>query len=1090
MRKIAILLLLCLLLPSFASAVPIAYDGAKNAVYTEDYRQIPGVTPEEIEAIEKLKAERAETGFVYGTLQYEEAFLYDDGTRGGFSVLLCEMLTDMFGIPFVQTFFEWNELVEALDSRVLDFTGELTATQEREETYFMTDAIYERTVKIFTNRLSPELRTIAADRTLRVAVLENAITGEQVRDVSDMGMELTYVPGYSEAAELLRSGTVDAFVEEAPGGYYFEAYDFIVSKDFFPLVSSPVSMSTANPALEPIISVMDKYLQSGGKYFLAQLAAKGNKDYLRHSVTEVNMSQEEKSLLHSILASGGTVPIVVEPDNYPVSFFNETEYAFQGIAMDVLEDIADLTGITFVPVNEPGNTVAELSALLDDGAAELYVGMAYGNPDSEGWIWSESSFATDHYALLTNADGEDIDASQVLYRTVGLIKGSIYADTYGQWFPNGTNTVEYNTAEDAFRALKDGAVDAIMGSEDLLLSQINYREDPAYKATIVFDYPIHSHFGFRQDSTALRSLVDKALAVVPSENISSQWSHKVFDYRGKMMDELLPFLLVFMSALLVLFVILLLVLRKNMRMGKGLEETVKQRTKELEEQTAMLETVFSAIPDLIFCKDVDGNFTQCNKAFERHMHKTKEEILGRNDRTLLDLPEEINDGYINDDVEVMQSGNIQVREEMIYSAHHGAGRLFETIKSPLIQNGKVVGVMGIARDITERKAIEAAAQVASQAKSEFLARVSHEIRTPLNAIIGMTHIARNSVNDTEKTLHSIDEITTASTHLLGILNDVLDMSKIESGKFEISQEPFSLVSAMGEVSSIISQRSKEKFISFRTNLLELPDIYLQGDKLRLNQVLINLLGNAVKFTPVEGRIDFLVDVLEENEASARVGFTVSDTGIGMTPEQVSRLFVAFEQADSSISSRFGGTGLGLAISQNIVGLMGGEIKVNSRMNEGSTFRFELTFAKAGDAPKPKTMAAVENLDLTGKRVLLVEDVEINRVILQEILADTHVEMDEAENGKMAVDMFAASVPGYYGLILMDIQMPLMDGYEATRTIRALDRPDAQTVPIIAMTANAYQEDINKALAVGMNGHLSKPIDLDVVLRTLGQVLGN
>jgi signal transduction histidine kinase/CheY-like chemotaxis protein len=380
-----------------------------------------------------------------------------------------------------------------------------------------------------------------------------------------------------------------------------------------------------------------------------------------------------------------------------------------------------------------------------------------------------------------------------------------------------------------------------------------------------------------------------------------------------------------------------------------------------------------------------------------------------------------------------------------------------------------------------------AARVASRAKSEFLARMSHEIRTPMNAIIGMTRIARKSA-DREKIMKSLDEIGAASSHLLDLLNDVLDMSKIESGKFVLSHEGFSLIKTMEETANFIALRCRDKDIKFVTNYTDLPGVSVFGDKLRLKQILINLLGNAVKFTPEGGEIDFRLENRMETDTMIGVTFTVTDTGIGMTEEQVSRLFTAFEQTDSAIVARYGGTGLGLAISQNLVSMMGGEISVKSRKGEGSVFYFTLNFEKSGEDMEPRNIAGNSLPDLQGKRILLVEDIEINRIIMAELLSDTHLAMDEAEDGQEALKKFSASPEGYYDLIFMDVQMPNMDGYESTRLIRALPRPDAKTVPIIAMTANAYREDISRALESGMNGHLAKPIDLEAVSRMLREKL--
>ncbi|QQO09951.1 response regulator [Breznakiella homolactica] len=380
-----------------------------------------------------------------------------------------------------------------------------------------------------------------------------------------------------------------------------------------------------------------------------------------------------------------------------------------------------------------------------------------------------------------------------------------------------------------------------------------------------------------------------------------------------------------------------------------------------------------------------------------------------------------------------------------------------------------------------------AARVASRTKSEFLARMSHEIRTPLNAIIGMAQIARKTAED-RKTADSLDEILTASSHLLGLLNDVLDMSKIESGKFTLIKEPFFLRSALEEVAAIIILRCREKNIRFSTDLETIPNVCVLGDKLRLKQILINLLGNAVKFTPEGGHVGFMLVLDSQPENKIAVTFSVADDGIGMTEEQISKLFVAFEQAHSAIAARYGGTGLGLAISHGLITNMGGQITVQSQIGKGSIFTFSITLDTIAGREEVPENDGQEVPDLKGRRILIVEDIEINRIILKELLAETGMAIEEAEDGVQALDKFNASPENYYNLIFMDIQMPNMDGYETARQIRASGRGDAASVPIIAMTANAYREDIEKAMASGMNGHLAKPVDIQAVLRLLSDKL--
>lgn len=382
----------------------------------------------------------------------------------------------------------------------------------------------------------------------------------------------------------------------------------------------------------------------------------------------------------------------------------------------------------------------------------------------------------------------------------------------------------------------------------------------------------------------------------------------------------------------------------------------------------------------------------------------------------------------------------------------------------------------------EKKTEEA--QVASMAKSAFLARMSHEIRTPLNAVIGMAQIAKKS--DTKEDHHAaIDEILHASRHLTDILNDVLDMAKIETGKFEMRENAFHLNRMLTDMLHIIRLRCGEKHLTLLDNVDQLPPYSILTDEMRVKQILINLLGNAVKFTGENGEIGLMIHSEEETDDTVTLTFSIRDSGIGMTEEQLQSLFVPFEQADSSIAAKFGGTGLGLTISQDIARRLGSEIKVDSRFGEGSEFRFTVAFQKA-EIPEHGGMDPVDTdvPFLQGKRLLIVEDIEINRLILTELLKETGAEMDEAEDGLMAVAKIQTKPEGYYDLIFMDIQMPNMDGYEATKTIRGLDREDTDRIPIVAMTAHAYQEDMDQALAAGMNAHLTKPLDMAAILRTL------
>ncbi|WP_418668495.1 ATP-binding protein [Allofournierella sp.] len=374
--------------------------------------------------------------------------------------------------------------------------------------------------------------------------------------------------------------------------------------------------------------------------------------------------------------------------------------------------------------------------------------------------------------------------------------------------------------------------------------------------------------------------------------------------------------------------------------------------------------------------------------------------------------------------------------------------------------------------------------LASRAKSDFLSRMSHEIRTPMNAIIGMTTLARQHTEDKAAMEGYLGKIDQSSQYLLGLINDVLDMSKIESGKMELAAVDFSLEQLLQEIGDLIAPQMEEKGIAYRTEVrVQSPWVY--GDQLRLKQVLVNLLSNALKFTPQGGEVLLTVRQQEQN----KVFFSVKDSGIGVSPEDAGRIFRSFEQAGPGIARQYGGTGLGLAISSRLVRMMGGEIRLESEVGKGSDFYFAATLPAGRPRPAGEQRPLLSEEELfCGKRVLLVEDNALNMEIAQEILEMKGFVVEQAWDGAEALERFKASAPGWYALVLMDIQMPVMDGLEATKEIRRLARPDAAEVPIVAMTANAFSEDMRKSVESGMNGHLAKPIEMKAFSLMLRQVL--
>lgn len=543
--------------------------------------------------------------------------------------------------------------------------------------------------------------------------------------------------------------------------------------------------------------------------------------------------------------------------------------------------------------------------------------------------------------------------------------------------------------------------------------------------------------------------------------------------------------------------------------NKELESKIAERTNELESERTLLRTVLDTIPDMVFYKSPEGIYLSVNAAFADFVGKPAEEILGKCNHDLFAYNPEFVASVAEDDRRAMHK-RTPLRIEERAPAASGAHVLLEAVKTPCRDSqGKPLGLLGVCRDITERKRMQEElvqareqAIAASKAKSDFLATITHEIRTPMNAILGFVHLFdRANLTNTQK--NQLDKMQYASRALLNIINDVLDISKIEAGKLQLEQAPFNVSQLVDTVCSIAGFAAFEKSLDMAVDIAPTVPEMLIGDSKRISQILLNLLNNAIKFTS-EGSVALHVHLHESQnqyvsgaEASSAVllDIRVVDTGIGMTSEQTGQLFKPFMQADSSITRRFGGTGLGLAITKQLVECMGGGIHVFSEPGKGTTFYVTLRLMPCpkesmvlpalvetdDNIQKAKEIAALRAL--SGTVVLLVEDNDINQEVAKALLEQYGLSVEVAENGQRALEMVKLKP---YACIFMDMQMPVMDGLEATRRLRMLgenaqEEPGApfcwlKDVPIVAMTANAMSEDRQRCLDAGMNDHISKPIE--------------
>ena len=381
-----------------------------------------------------------------------------------------------------------------------------------------------------------------------------------------------------------------------------------------------------------------------------------------------------------------------------------------------------------------------------------------------------------------------------------------------------------------------------------------------------------------------------------------------------------------------------------------------------------------------------------------------------------------------------------------------------------------------------------AAKRSSEAKTCFLSNMSHDLRTPLNAIIGYTELANREGVSLPEAKTFLGKIGTAGRQLLDTINDVLEMSRIESGRLELEPERMCLEKMLSQVEDLVSPQMDSKRIRF-SRQWEPRETWVMCDRGQLSRSLMNMLSNACKFTPEGGSVTLAMRRIEESGDSVTCEFVVQDTGIGMSPEFAERLFIPFERENTSTVSKIQGTGLGMAITKSFVDRMGGNIEVKTRQGEGTTLVMRLCFPMAEPEARPDTETSGElHTDFSGLRLLLAEDNPINQEIAVMILSHEGFLIDCVEDGKAAVDAVAKAEPGTYDAVLMDIQMPVMNGYQAARAIRALNDPVKAGIPIVAMTADAFQEDQKAAQDAGMQGHIAKPLDLNAMLETLKQVL--
>ena len=938
----------------------------------KSYREIPGITDDEIHAIEAFK--KAGRRFSYASLATTETYRQSHGIYTGFTVKFSELLSNLLGIPFDLHVLEWDKLINGINSKYYDFTGELTPTPEREGQYGMTYPIVERALVAFSLAGSARIEHENDLGGKRVGFLADAITAQTITEsYPSLNFVHVSVSSTQDAIEKLQAGVIDAFVNEAPSSVVFAGSNFSRSKELFSMVYTPISLTTANPELKPIISVIDKFILSGGFNKIHELYISENNEYNKYAFN-ASLTAEEAEYLRNLSGAGAKVPVAFESQLYPISFYNKQDEEYQGIAQDLLDEISTLTGIVFDIVTDESSSWSRIFEMLQTGEVALVSELLHTKDRVGKFLFSDRPYATCHYALLSKLDYPNLERYQVPFANVGVVTDTAPAAVFEDYFPNHKNVKHYQHHADALDALERGEVDLLMASEYQLLDFIHYREKPGYKINRQMSVPLYeSYFGFNVNETFLHSIFNKAIKQIDVSSIEKKWISRSFDYQkviaaAREQEANQRFIIASWFAV-ALFIALVTMLAFIVRYIAAKETAEEQRLFIIEEHKR-LQTVLDMLPvGVIIMRTGNEAPLYTNKAIARIFKgEFEKQVAGQTSNKF--LPDFQPDGRKSIDAfnEYVQQATPIVEIQCLKVDGEPFIARFTTCR--INYQGELCS-LGIVEDVTAEKDYQQKLQdiaqkeyEANQAKSDFLAKMSHEIRTPMNAILGMSELALRE-NMSDVAYEHLFTVKQAGIHLLAIINDVLDFSKIETGKMELIPAEYSFSSLVNDVINIIRVRLFDTQVRFVVNVDSHIPNSLIGDVTRIRQVLINILGNAVKYTD-KGFVSLSVHGDVTDDGIVMLSMVVKDSGRGIKKEDLRSLFSEYMQIEVEKNKGIEGIGLGLAISLSLVKAMDGHITVDSEYGKGSTF----TVTLPQRINKPDKFALVESME--NMRIILYE----------------------------------------------------------------------------------------------------------------------
>jgi len=980
------------------------------------------------------------------------------GKPTGYSIDLLNLLAQKIGvkIEYVNG-YTWAELLELLPEEKIDLIHTLNITPKREKY-----GVYSDPYIHYITRFISKDKTIASMEDIqnrKLGIVKGYSTNEylKVHYPHLTFKEFNTLQALLEAMEkdeidvtclndivaeymLKKFGYKDLFISG-----WFKEFDNDKSQEYHFMALKK------NTSLIHIINKALQLLTDDEMNFL-------HNKWLQHKSIGNLLNSTEKKYLNA----KKIITMCIDPDWLPYEEF-DVYGKHIGITADIFKIVSKNIGVPIEAIktkswDESINAAKERQCDIFSLAMETKERKKYMN------------FTTPYFSiplvLVTRPDVTFVDNLGLLKnKKIGIVKGYAFNEIYRKKYPN-LNIVDVKNIDDGLTRVSKGELFGFVGT----IASVGYRFQTEYigelKISGKFDEKWELGVGVRNDDPLLYKIMQKAI-----ESITIKEKQKILnDWISIKVENHQDYRLIFFIGFALLSIILIVVLW-NRKLSKINRESQRLQD-ELNHQKEFLEYILDNALETIVIFENHSCVHINQSGVETYGFKDKNEAVGMSAFDFV-APESL------ELVKRKIMSDYEKPYEMMAVKKDGSTIPIIIRGQNIIRNNKTLRIVSVI-DLTEVKQKEQQlldakerAEEATKLKSEFLANMSHEIRTPMNGILGMVHLTLQTELDT-KQKHYLQKIDTSAKNLLGIINDILDFSKVEVGKVSIENVDFDLQTMIEEVMSLISMTTLEKGIRLSLEYDVDVEFSLRGDKLRISQILTNILSNAVKFTQ-NGSIEIHVSKNESNQYL----FEVCDTGIGLTKEEIAKLFVSFSQADGSTTRKYGGTGLGLSISKQLVELMGGSIWVESKEGIGSCFSFEIPLESASQTLRQEkreyTLADIQTL--YGSNILLTEDNEINQEIILGLLENSGINIDIANNGQEALLLLKEKK---YELILMDIQMPIMDGYETTKRIRK----EEIEIPIIALTANAMREDIEKTHRAGMNEHLNKPIDVNRLYATL------